>query len=298
MIDLDTRARHAAEALRSSVVEADLVLTEAPTVRTAARWRPLTAMTAGAVAALVVLLGVWAIRPTVVADDMATTTSTTMTSSTTVPSTLPATTLPDAPVPPVESGGATVATSIPDSTPPVLIITSPTDGQVFETDRITFAGTTEPGAKVFGGPYEATVDADGGWSIVLILSEGSNRATFRAVDPAGNEATASVTAVYRPPAKTTAPPKEPTKDPAPFLAHATWLECAEIPAYDEYYGTGEPGSLVKVVSDWGSGETTVGADGSWYLKVFFPKAPTGVTFDVKVKDSLGRYTFFTMTATG
>lgn len=294
MIDLDTRARHATQALKASVAEADLRLTEAPTVRQANRWSPLVAMAAGAVTALVLLLGIWTLRPTVVADDLETTTTTTAVTTTTA-TTLPSTTVP---IVPVEPAGDTVTTVAPDVTPPPIVIDSPLEGQVFETDRITFAGTSEPGARVFGGPYEATVDADGNWSIVLILSEGSNRATFRAVDSAGNEASASVTAVYQPPTKTTSPPKEPAKDPAPFVAHATWIECAEVPPYDEYYGTGEPGSKVMVVSEWGSGEATVGADGSWYVKVFFPKAPKDVTFDVKVKDSLGRYTYFTMTATG
>lgn len=295
MIDLDTRARHAAQALKASVAEAELRLTEAPTARQSRQLSPLVAMAAGAVTALVLLLGIWTLRPTVVADDLETTTTTTAVTTTTTPTPQPSTTVP---IVPVEPAGDTVTTLATDTTPPSISVTAPSDGQVFETDRITFAGTTEPGARVFGGPYEATVDADGSWSIVLILSEGSNRATFRAVDAAGNESVASVTAVYQSPTKTTSPPKEPAKDPAPFVAHATWLECAEVPPFDEYYGTGEPGSSVMVMSEWGSGETTVGADGAWYVKVFFPKAPTGVTFDVKVKDSYGRYTYFTMTATG
>lgn len=292
MIDLDTRARHAAQALKTSVAEADLALTEAPTVRRTNRWSPLGTMAAGAVTALVLLLGIWTLRPTVVADDLETTTTTVTTS--TSPTTVPSTTVP---VLPVEPAGS-VTTLLADTTPPPIAITKPFDGEVFETDRITFAGTTEPGARVFGGPYEATVEADGNWSIVLILSEGSNLATFRAVDAAGNESSASVTAVYQAPTKTTPPPKDPGTEPAAFIAHATWLESAEAPPYDEYYGTGEPASKVMVVSEWGSGETAVGGDGSWYVKVFFPKAPKDVTFDVKVKDSLGRYTYFTMTATG
>lgn len=295
MIDLDTRARHAAQSLKSSVAEADLRLTEAPTVRHANRWSPLVAMATGAVTALVLLLGIWTLRPTVVADDLETTTTTVVATTTTTTTSLPSTT---APIVPLEPAGDTVTTVAADVTPPPIVVDSPFEGQVFETDRITFAGTTEPGARVFGGPYEATVDDDGNWSIVLILSEGSNRATFRAVDSAGNESSVSVTAVYQPPTKTTSPPKEPPKDLAPFVAHATWLESTEVPPYDEYYGTGEPGSKVMVVSEWGSGETTVAADGSWYVKVFFPKAPKDITFDVKVKDSLGRYTYFTMTATG
>lgn len=292
MIDLDTRARSASESLRRSVGEAELALTEPPTIRVrpARSMSPAWAMAAGAVTALVLILGVWSIRPTIVADDLESTTTTVVASTTKVEpvTTTPQTTAPAAaPVAPPTTAAA-------DVTPPPISITDPYDGQVFEDTHVTFAGKTEPGARVFGGPYEAKVDADGNWSIVLVLSEGSNRATFTAVDGAGNEASASVTAIYQP-STTSQPPKEPSKDPAPFVAHATWLESSETPPFDEYYGTGEPGSTVKVLSDWGSGETVVKADGSWYLEVFFPKAPAGVSFDVKVKDSLGRYEYFTMT---
>lgn len=294
MIDLDSRARSASEAMRRSVAEADLALTEPPTIRVrpVRSMSPAWAMAAGAVTALVLLLGVWSIRPTIVADDLESTSATTVVATTTTAELVTTTTRPTtastaAPVAPPPSVAV-------DGTPPPISITDPNDGQVFEQTHVTFAGKTEPGARVFGGPYEAKVDADGNWSIVLILSEGSNRATFTAVDDAGNEASASVTAIYQP-STTTQPPKEPSKDPAPFVAHAARLESSESPPFDEYYGTGEPGSTVKVLSEWGSGNTVVGADGSWYLKVFFPEAPAGVTFDVKVKDSLGRYEYFTMT---
>lgn len=293
MTDLDTRAREAAAALKESVTVVDLRLTEPPTVRTATRagWlsNPAWAMAAGAVTALVLLLGIWSLRPTVVADDTSTTTTTITTTTTLAPTTEatapPTTTAPVAPVAPP-------TTEAVDTVPPVITITSPTDGQVFTGSRITFAGTTEPGAEVFGGPYQATVAADGTWSIVLILSEGANTATFRAVDAAGNEGFATVTAVYEPPA----PPKEP--EIAPFTAHNTFGECSENPPFDEYYGTGQPGSTVQVISNWGSGVTAVKEDGSWYLKVFFPDAPYGNEFQVKAKDQYGRYQYFGMTRTG
>jgi hypothetical protein len=298
MIDLDTRARSASDGLRRSVAAADLVLAEPPTVRrhVARNLTPAWAMSAGAVTALLLLFGVWALRPAIVADDLDATTTTAV-----VTATIPTTTTP---VPPTTdaTGAVPVApvttTASVDLTPPPISIASPFEGQVFEVTHVTFAGTTEPGARVFGGPYEATVEADGTWSIVLILSEGSNRATFTAVDTAGNEASASVTVVYSPPTKTTTTPKEPAKDPAPFVAHATSLESSASPPYGEYHGSGEPDSLVKVVAEWGSGETVVTPDGSWYLKVPFPKAPPGVLFEVKVKDQFGRYAYFTMTYTG
>jgi hypothetical protein len=294
-MDLDTRARHAAEGLRRSVSETNLAFTEPPSVRAARTWNPAWAMAAGAVAALVLVFGVWSLRPTVVADDLETTTTTSqvttttaITTTTTVPTTETSAVSTPVPVAPVDAA--------------FITITTPFDGQVFTESRVTFSGTTEPGARVFGGPYEATVDPSGVWSILLILSEGSNTATFRAIDEAGNEASASVTAVYQPvkePVKEPAkdPVKEPVKDPAPFAAFAMSTETSGDPAYGEYYGTGEPGSLVKAISDWGSGETVVKADGSWHLKATFKKVPIGTQFEVKIKDEFGRYAYFPMTRT-
>jgi hypothetical protein len=115
-----------------------------------------------------------------------------------------------------------------------------------------------------------------------------NTATFVAVDEAGNEASATVAPVYEPPVTTTKPKGE----VAAFKAYFTFGECAEKPPYDVYYGKGEPGTTVKVISEFGAGETTVGANGDWELRVEFPSAPLGKVFSVKVKDSLGRHQYF------
>lgn len=287
MIDLDTRARSASTALKESVATADLRFVDPPSERvgpspTGGR-SGLWSAVGGALAALVLLFGVWTIRPTVVAEDTAeSTTTSTVATTTTVPTTTVPTTAAVVPttVPPA-APAAPPPTEAADTTPPVITITTPSDGQVFEEKSITFAGTTEPGARVFGGPYEASVDAAGNWSIVLLLSEGSNTATFRAVDAAGNEATASVTAVYESPK-----PAEP--EIAAFKAFQTWGVCDSTPPYEEFYGKGQPGSWVVVQSEWGGGETIVEPSGEWYLKVEFPELPKNKGILVTVKDQFGR----------
>ena len=295
MIDLDARARTASTALVESVADADLRLSEPPSERqrsTGPASRPLWSAAAGALAALVVLVGVWTIRPTVVAEDTAqsTTTTSVATTTTAVPTTNP----PTVPTTAALAPGATVevtTTIAADTTPPPISITAPTDGQVFEVKSITFAGVTEPGARVFGGPYEAEVDADGNWSIVLVLSEGPNRATFRAVDAAGNESTATVTAVFE-------PPKETEPEIAAFVAFQKWGVCDATPPYEEFSGTGEPGSWVVVVSDYGGGETIVKPNGEWYLKVEFPELPRNKPIVLTVKDQFGRKKHFDFEAVG
>jgi hypothetical protein len=95
---------------------------------------------------------------------------------------------------------------------------------------------------------------------------------------------------------TTAPTTTTTVGEVGFTASATWLECAVSPPYDEYYGTATPGTVVEVVSEYGSGATEAGADGNWYLKVVFPEAPYGVTFEVTVRHQGGKAFTFPFTS--
>lgn len=291
-MDLDTRARQAGAAVRNAVADTDLMLAT-PGARRPVSFQMGWAV-AGAAAAVLALFAITTvIQPTVVADDIAefSTTSTIVVT----------TTLPPAPsnepIAPLVPANDPVTTTVPettttivDSEPPVISVTSPSDGQVFEEKNLTFTGVTEPGAAVFAGPYRATVASDGTWSIKLVLSEGDNRAVFTAVDEAGNEATAAVTAVYKPPAPPVTEPKLPE-----FTAHATWLECSSEPPFDEYYGTGKPGSWVVVQSEYGGGETIVKEDGSWYVKVIFD-VPLNKVIEVKVKDQFGRFKYFDFVA--
>jgi bacillopeptidase F len=242
-----------------------------------------------AIALLVSFSGLF--DPEVVAGDSST--------QTTVPATMTTVTSPPPTEPAVISPPPTTQTTVEpaptttvDAVAPIIEILSPENGQVFEEKTITFTGLTESGARVFAGPYEAAVESDGSWSIKLILSEGENRAVFTAVDAAGNEATAVVTPVYQPPAP---PTTKAEPEISAFTANATWIECSSEPPFDEYYGTGQPGSWVEVVSTYGTGETIVGQDGKWYVKVTFD-VPRGKRIEVKVKDQYGRSKAFPFVA--
>jgi hypothetical protein len=159
-----------------------------------------------------------------------------------------------------------------------------------EEKAVEFGGVTEPGATVLAGPYQAQVDDDGTWRIVLILSPGPNEARFVARDAAGNEAVALITVFYVPPVATTFPLETTTteKELAEFDANAFYGSCTEQPPFDIYYGMGVPGSTIYVQSPYGSGVTTVNGEGQFEIQVFFPEAPPGEGFLVKVKDQYGR----------
>jgi hypothetical protein len=198
-----------------------------------------------------------------------------------------------------------------DETPPSVVILHPEDGQVFEHEEVVIEGTTEAGARVFAGDHEAEVSEDGSWRIVLHLSRGENLLTVKAIDSSGNHATDTVTVVYRAPEKPKAtepkeePNEEPKKEPKDhevaeweFSAHQLYGECSEIPPYDVFHGTGKPGSVIKVESEFGSGTAEIGDKGGWEIKVIFESAPVGEAFPVKVRDQFDHYQVFEFIRTG
>ncbi|MGI9667786.1 MAG: hypothetical protein ACR2N2_11955 [Acidimicrobiia bacterium] len=83
-----------------------------------------------------------------------------------------------------------------DTTPPKLRVTSPDDGATVTNRIVEFRGTSEPGARVTAGPYEADVADDGDWQIELVLAPGANGAVFTAVDKAGNESSVRIVVNY------------------------------------------------------------------------------------------------------
>ena len=291
---LDDRGRRAARNLKLKVEEAPLLLMEqgVPGVRVPGRQSRLLSF-AGAFAAVVLLVGFTVVQVDLFSPEHDTsTTSDTFPVNTvpseTVTSTTEAPTITSAEPVPTEVPPETTKTTVAvDNVAPALAVLYPENGAKVTEKSLRFEGTTEPGAVVAAGPYFAEVSDDGQWSIVLLLNPGGNLATFTATDAAGNVAEASVSVSYDPPS----PPKE--KPPAvDFTARKTWGSCAESPPYDEYYGTGKPGTTVYVTSEYGSGSTTVAANGEWYVKVFFETAPSGVAFQVKAGDDFGNKVFF------
>ncbi|HEY4584273.1 MAG TPA: hypothetical protein VIH32_01495 [Acidimicrobiia bacterium] len=190
-----------------------------------------------------------------------------------------------------------------DTTPPAFQILHPVDGQVFESKEVVFEGTAEPGARVFAGEYEADVNDTGGWRIVLFLSPGTNHAVLKAKDAAGNLTEDSVTVVY----ERGEEPKEEPKEEQPkdkevdgvweFVAYQAYGECSENPPYDVFYGKGKPGSVIRVVSEYGDGEAVVGDHGEWELRVYFEGSPIGQGILVKVKDQFDHQQTFEFTHT-
>lgn len=302
MTTLDARARGAAHSIHAGIAEFTPAASFDVVVVRHQRWRTIQAGFAGAVAAaIIVLVGIAAtpspapevaevpvtvVEPTVPTPEpeilpppVSPTTAAQQTSS--VPETAAA---PE----------TTTSTTAADTTPPPLTITAPKADEHFEVDVVEFRGTTEPGATVFAGQYEASVDGDGNWSIVLILSPGANGARFTATDVAGNQTEARVTVHYDVPEPTTTTTKAP-KEEIEFTAHNVYGVCDSSPPFDVYWGTAPPGTPIYVESEFGSGSTVTGESGEWELKVLFPEAPGDTEFTVKVKDDKGQKYYFGFT---
>lgn len=96
----------------------------------------------------------------------------------------------------------TTTTSLPSTQPPSIEITSPDDGAVFDESTVLFVGVATPGAVVNVGPFNAATDAEGNWSITLVLDEGRNVARVVATNQAG-QAMDQVVVFFEVPATTT-----------------------------------------------------------------------------------------------
>lgn len=174
-----------------------------------------------------------------------------------------------------------------DTTAPKIEVVEPINGAVFHEKSITFRGVTEPGAKVMAGPYQAEVDAKGSWAITLLLSPGENKATFKAIDQAGNVGSAVVVVVYE------VEVDKPVV--SEFTANQKYRQNAD--SFEKFWGTGIPGTKVTATSEYGGGTVEVSKGGEWWLKVFFD-APVNVTFPVTISDGAGHSKVFEFTWTG
>ncbi len=307
MNDLDVRGRAAAEGLRRSVDRTDLKLAQQVLGEPVPLFRRALVAFAGGVAAAAAVLAVLLVGPfDPTTEDVVTAPTTTVTSVLEVSPTSidPVDESEETVTPPVDevttapsSTSSSTSTTVADTDPPVLQITDPVDGFESEDSRIEFRGITEPGARVYAGQYEATVDEGGEWSIVLLLSPGENRARFVAVDGAGNETEAwvTVTLVIPETTTTTKPTEETTttkvdeevEQTIEFKVFATYYESSASPPFEVYYGTGSPGTIVEFVSAYGTGRAEIGQDGTFEAKVVFSEVPLGESFTVVVESSEG-----------
>jgi hypothetical protein len=173
----------------------------------------------------------------------------------------------------------------------VFTLTHPEDGAHLKSKVVAFGGEASDGVIVHRGKYEA-IPHDGTWAMELVLSPGKNHVSFEGVDADGNVILRTVTVHFD------APTDEGKDATAAFVAHQKYGSCGEEVPYDIFYGTAQPGAKISASSEYGSNSTTANDDGRWEMKVTFPDAPSGKTFNVKIKASTGQSKTFSFTNTG
>jgi hypothetical protein len=155
-----------------------------------------------------------------------------------------------------------------------------------------FSGTAEPGSGVLAssayGVEDVAVGTNGEWTLKLWMNDVPAGTEFKVT--VTNTASGDVFTFWL---ETPAGEPEPAVD---FTAHAVYGTCDADPPYDVYSGTAQPGTVVKVISPYGGAEFTVGESGNYEKTVYFPDAPIGETFTVKVKSlATGEYAEFAFT---
>ncbi|MFP5309456.1 MAG: hypothetical protein ACLGIR_07755 [Actinomycetes bacterium] len=209
--------------------------------------------------------------------------------------------------PVTESEPAADAGAAPALGAPSVTILAPADGSTQGSKEVALEGTATPGARVHVGPWEADVDADGRWRLVLVLAKGTTTITVVAETDAG-EARDTVTVTYAPPVAAPKPAPKPgsetgsktgsktgsgTKDGGTTPGATTFSASQDAsvaegdPPSMTYRGTAPAGAAVKVFSDWGHTVTTAGSDGRWVATLTLSGAPYGehrTTVWAKLKD--------------
>lgn len=88
-----------------------------------------------------------------------------------------------------------------DNEPPDLIISEPTDGQVFTGEKqkkIKILGKTEPEATLYINDHLEILDEEGNFSLTYTLSEGENLFKFVASDRAENKTEKEIKVIFAP----------------------------------------------------------------------------------------------------
>ena len=185
---------------------------------------------------------------------------------------------------------ATVAWALPaDEARPSLATAAPsqdTESVVAAPARI--ATSARIAAPTSGAPIPTT-------TLAAVVPADADHLTADEPAPVV-EPVAVVTTTTSPP-PTVAPPTTLPAITIAFTATQAYGSCGEDVPYDIFSGRATPGTTVSIRSPYGSGSTTVGANGHWERRVEFPSAPRGETFTVTAR-GLGGSATLHFTATG
>ncbi len=165
-----------------------------------------------------------------------------------------------------------------DTNSPQISITSPTDNLITTQSAVTVSGSTKIGSTVAINGTAVSVDAQGNFSTVVNLNEGSNAITISVTDTAGNTVSVSRTVTK----DTTAPALTLTAPSDNTITNQTQISVT---------GATEAGITLKV----NASVVTVKSDGNFEAAVTLSEGKNALT--AEASDGAGNTTTLTRTVT-
>jgi hypothetical protein len=226
-----------------------------------------------------------------------TSTAPTTTVATAVETTLPSESPHKPVIEPVRPTEPTVAPTVPP-TEPTVPPTEPTaapvvieftaklgaDGRAKNPMTQGFYGNAQPGSAIRAeSPYgvaETTANGYGKWELKLTMLEVPPGTNVPVRITSSTSERVREFSLLRPAAE--APP---TTVVIEFTAFLGANGQANTPMTQGFYGKAQPGSAIRVGSDWGVAETVAGPDGIWETTLTMGEVPPGTTIGVRITSS-------------
>jgi hypothetical protein len=144
-----------------------------------------------------------------------------------------------------------------------------------------FYGNAQPGSAIRVasqyGVSETTANGEGKWETTLTMRE----------VPAGTKVAVRITSSTSERVRefTLERPAPPPPAVIEFTAKLGADGQANTPMTQSFYGTAQPGSAIRVGSEWGVAETVAGPEGNWDATLVMPEVPAGTKVAVRITSS-------------
>jgi hypothetical protein len=197
--------------------------------------------------------------------------------------------VPDRLVPVPEPTVPPTAPTVPptEPTPPPVVIEFTarlgTDGRAQTPMTQGFSGRAQPGSAIRVaseyGISETVANAQGTWTTTLTMLDVPDGAVVAVRITSNTSERVREFTLIRP---------GPTPPPVATIEFVAYLGAngeASSPMTQGFFGKAQPGSAIRVGTDWGVAETTAGASGAWETTLVMPDVPPGTTVAVRITSS-------------
>ena len=155
------------------------------------------------------------------------------------------------------------------------------DGRAKSPMKQGFYGTAQPGSSIrvasYYGVSEVTANEKGKWETTLKMLE----------VPGGTSVLVQITSSASDKVREfwLQRPETPPQTTFEFTANLGADGLANTPMTQGFFGTAQPGSAVRIASDWGVAETVAGQNGKWDATLVMPEVPPGTKVGVRITSS-------------